>query len=448
MTQNYFFDSLSGTDFELYVKAIFENMGYSVGVTPTSNDYGADLIVFNGQLKIVVQTKRYSEPVGISAIQEIVGAITFYEANLGMVITNNYFTPNAINLATSANIVLWNRDDLITQTVNSFNPSKKLNRLDQNTSSNIDVLPLISNLEEMHHLFVYGAISSGKTNLLHGLIKELLIGNEPDLLKLILVGMEFSAFGGIPYLAIPPIMDSRRAIGAISWAVNEMGTRFAIFAENGAKNIKEYNALKSGSSTEKSSCFPRIVIVIDEMQDVETLANADMDALILKGSKSGIHLIVATQNNKIEKSLCSLFPSAAHLSAGVQYAIELKILHNKPINANLPLVEWSSILELVAELKSTKPHTHSVEEIQRVTMPGTPTKEGKIDEFFHDAVEFLIDKGKGSTSMLQRQFRLGFIRASKLMDDLERCGIVGPEDGVKPRKVTITREEYNELYGR
>ena len=89
----------------------------------------------------------------------------------------------------------------------------------------------------------------------------------------------------------------------------------------------------------------------------------------------------------------------------------------------------------------------SVEEIQKVTMPGKTLIEGDVDDLFHEAVEFLLVKGKGSTSVLQRQFRIGYNRASRLMEDLEKRGIVGPEDGVKPRKVTISREEYRELYG-
>jgi S-DNA-T family DNA segregation ATPase FtsK/SpoIIIE len=120
---------------------------------------------------------------------------------------------------------------------------------------------------------------------------------------------------------------------------------------------------------------------------------------------------------------------------------------NKPIRVQGGFVSDKEVEKIVEFLKAQAPTVHSVEEIQKVTMPGKTVPEGEVDEFFHDAVDFLLQKGKGSTSMLQRQFRIGYNRASRLMDDLQARGIVGPEDGVKPRKVTITREEYRELYG-
>jgi len=120
---------------------------------------------------------------------------------------------------------------------------------------------------------------------------------------------------------------------------------------------------------------------------------------------------------------------------------------NKPIRVQGGFISDKEVESMVAFLKAQAPIEHTTEMIQQVTMPGKANIEGEIDEFFHDAVDFLLVKGKASTSMLQRQFRIGYNRASRLMEDLELRGIVGPEDGVKPRKVTITREEYREIYG-
>jgi len=121
---------------------------------------------------------------------------------------------------------------------------------------------------------------------------------------------------------------------------------------------------------------------------------------------------------------------------------------NKPIRVQGCYISDNEVEMLVDFLKAQVPTVYTDEMIQRVTMPGKTLVAGEVDEFFHDAVDFLLAKGKASTSMLQRQLRIGYSRASRLMEDLEVRGIVGPEDGVKPRKVTITRDEYRELYGK
>lgn len=117
-----YIDKLSGEEFEDYLFNLFKNLGYEVESTPASNDYGADLIITKSNEKIVVQAKRYSSPVGISAVQEVIGAKNYYNANKCLVVTNNYFTPNAIELAKCNNVELWDRDILIQKAILSVNP--------------------------------------------------------------------------------------------------------------------------------------------------------------------------------------------------------------------------------------------------------------------------------------------------------------------------------------
>lgn len=117
-----YIDNLSGLEFEEYLFNLFKNLGYEVESTPASNDYGADLIISKNSERIVVQAKRYNSIVGVSAIQEIVGAKSYYKANKCMVVTNNYFTPNAIELAKANNVELWDRDELIKMAIMSVNP--------------------------------------------------------------------------------------------------------------------------------------------------------------------------------------------------------------------------------------------------------------------------------------------------------------------------------------
>jgi S-DNA-T family DNA segregation ATPase FtsK/SpoIIIE len=291
----------------------------------------------------------------------------------------------------------------------------------------------------------------------------------PDEVKLLMIDpkvVELSVYNGIPHLLIPVVTEPKKASGALSWAVAEMEKRYGMFAETGCRDLKGYNKL---AAERFEAEVPQIVIIIDELADLMMSCKGEVEESICrlaqKARAAGIHLIVATQRPSVDVItglIKANIPSrlAFAVSSGIDsrtvldmYGAEkllgkgdmlfLPMGQSKPIRVQGGFISEGEVENLVNFLKSQAPVEHSVEEIQRVTMPGKTLIEGDVDEFFHDAVDFLITKGKGSTSMLQRQFRIGYNRASRLMEDLQARGIVGPEDGVKPRKVTITREEYS-----
>ena len=334
--------------------------------------------------------------------------------------------------------------------------------------------PVIADVADMPHLLIAGATGAGKSVYINTLIASLLYKARPDEVKLLMIDpkvVELSVYNGIPHLLIPVVTDSKKASGALNWAVQEMESRYSAFAETGCRDLKGYNRYLT--ENEAGQPLPQIVIIIDELADLMMSCKGEVEEAICrlaqKARAAGIYLIVATQRPSVDVVtglIKANIPSrlAFAVSSGTDsrtvldmYGAE-KLLgngdmlflprgQNKPIRIQGGYISDKEVVNLVAFLKAQAPTTHTTEMIQQITMPGKANIEGDMDEFFHDAVDFLLVKGKASTSMLQRQFRIGYNRASRLMEDLEIRGIVGPEDGVKPRKVTITREEYDEIYG-
>ena len=333
--------------------------------------------------------------------------------------------------------------------------------------------PVVTDVAKMPHLLIAGATGSGKSVCINTLIASLLYKSRPDEVKLLMIDpkvVELSVYNGIPHLLIPVVTDPKKASGALSWAVQEMENRYAAFAETGCRDLKGYNRHMMEKEEQR---LPQIVIIIDELADLMMTCKGEVEESICrlaqKARAAGIHLIVATQRPSVDVItglIKANIPSrlAFAVSSGTDsrtvldmYGAEkllgrgdmlfLPIGQNKPIRVQGGFISDKEVENLVNFLKAQAPVEHTTEMIQQITMPGKAKVEGDVDEFFYDAVEFLLTKGKASTSMLQRQFRIGYNRASRLMEDLEIRGIVGPEDGVKPRKVTITKKEYQEIYG-
>jgi len=334
--------------------------------------------------------------------------------------------------------------------------------------------PVVTDIARMPHLLIAGATGSGKSLCINTLIASILFKARPDEVKLLMIDpkvVELSVYNGIPHLLIPVVTEPKKASGALSWAVAEMETRYNLFAETGNRDLKGYNHWLTEND---EPTLPQIVIIIDELADLMMVAKGEVEESICrlaqKARAAGLHLIVATQRPSVDVItglIKANIPSrlAFAVSSGTDsrtvldmYGAEkllgkgdmlfLPMGQNKPIRVQGGFISDKEVEQVVAFLRLQAPPAATQEMIDHVTSPAARMANagGELDEFFHEAVEFLLSKGKASTSVLQRQFRIGYNRASRLMEDLEKRGIVGPEDGVKPRKVTITRSEYLEVY--
>ncbi|MCL2365060.1 MAG: DNA translocase FtsK [Defluviitaleaceae bacterium] len=334
--------------------------------------------------------------------------------------------------------------------------------------------PVVTDIARMPHLLIAGATGSGKSVCINTLIASILYNARPDEVKLLMIDpkvVELSVYNGIPHLLIPVVTEPKKASGALSWAVAEMETRYNLFAETGNRDLAGYNHWLAEND---EPTLPQIVIIIDELADLMMVAKGEVEESICrlaqKARAAGLHLIVATQRPSVDVItglIKANIPSrlAFAVSSGTDsrtvldmYGAEkllgkgdmlfLPMGQNKPIRVQGGYISDKEVEQMVGFLRTQTPVNHSQEMIEQVTSPAArmAVAGGDLDEFFHEAVEFLLSKGKASTSVLQRQFRIGYNRASRLMEDLEKRGIVGPEDGVKPRKITITRSEYLEVY--
>ena len=277
-----------------------------------------------------------------------------------------------------------------------------------------------------------------------------------------------SVYNGIPHLLIPVVTDPKKAAGALNWAVREMLQRYNDFAENSVRDIKGYNRLKAEKG--ETDFMPQIVIIIDELADLMMAAPGEVEDSICRLAQmaraAGIHLIIATQRPSVDVItglIKANIPSrlAFAVSSGIDSRTILDsvgaerllgkgdMLFNpvgmsKPVRIQGAFVtdqEVESIVEFLKQHKSVEYNTAVLDEITSSVKHGEGSEEH--DEYYDRAIELVVNKEKASVSMLQRQFRIGYNRAARLMDELEATGIVGPEDGSKPRRVLISKAEYN-----
>lgn len=364
---------------------------------------------------------------------------------------------------------------LLREIIEDDNFQKFPSRLAFAVGKDIAGSPVVTDVARMPHLLIAGATGSGKSVCINTLITSLLYKSRPDEVKLLMIDpkvVELSVYNGIPHLLIPVVTDPKKASGALQWAVAEMDNRYALFAEAGVRDLKGFNNYKAEEEDE-DNMLPQIVIIIDELADLMMACKGEVEESICrlaqKARAAGIHLIVATQRPSVDVItglIKANIPSrlAFAVSSGTDsrtvldmYGAEkllgkgdmlfLPMGRNKPIRLQGGYISDQELENVVDFLKQQTITEYPEEMIEKVTASNRAGQNDEdLDEFFHEAVEFLLEKGKASTSMLQRQFRIGYNRASRLMEDLETRGIVGPEDGVKPRKIMMTREEYITTY--
>lgn len=348
---------------------------------------------------------------------------------------------------------------------------------------------MVSDIAKMPHLLIAGATGSGKSVCINTLIMSILYKARPDEVKLIMIDpkvVELSAYNGIPHLLIPVVTDPKKAAGALNWAVAEMMGRYNQFAELNVRNIEGYNekidSIKDIPDDNKREKMPQIVIIVDELADLMMVAPGEVEDAICRLAQlaraAGIHLIIATQRpsvNVITGLIKANMPSriAFAVSSGVDSRTILdmngaeKLLGKgdmlfspygipKPLRVQGAFVSDAEVGAVVEFLSSRKPEdsqkeqeiAEKMKEIQSTIENAATSSDGSSgsdkDVLFAEAGRFIIEKDKASIGMLQRWFKIGFNRAARIMDQLADAGVVGEEEGTKPRKVLMSSEQFEQ----
>ncbi len=329
-------------------------------------------------------------------------------------------------------------------------------------------VPKLADLSKMPHLLIGGATNSGKSVCLNSLIISILSRAHPDEVKFSLIDpkrVELTLFNGVPHLAHPVVVDAKGAARALKAAIREMENRYRLFAERGVRNIDSYNELVA--KEEDGEPLPHIVIVIDELADLMMQAGGEFEKLICRLAQlaraTGIHLVIATQRpsvNVITGLIKANIPSRIAFAVASQTDSRVILDCNgaerligrgdmlfQPIDAPKPIrIQGAFVSEqevhrvvdiLINEYGEPDEYLFDVysDEDEEVQMLGV--RLDKKDPLFDRAVEVVRRKGYASASLLQRELEIGYPRAGKLIDQLEKAGIISPAEGNKPRKVLI-----------
>lgn len=347
---------------------------------------------------------------------------------------------------------------------------------------------VVEDLAKMPHLLIAGATGSGKSVCTNTLIMSILFKARPDEVKLILIDpkqVELKVYNGIPHLLTPVVTDAKKASGALNWAVVEMTDRYQKFSEYNVRNIQGYNAkveeaLNSGKvEDDKLQKMPQIVIIVDELADLMMVAKAEVEEAIVRLAQlaraAGIHLVIATQRPSVDVVtglIKANVPSriALSVSSGVDSRTIIdsvgaeKLLGNgdmlfyptmypKPLRVQGAYISDDEVVDIVEFLKTQNgegAYNESVTSRIESSASGTSVAIGggdtgsELDEYFVQAGKFIIEKNKASIGMLQRMYKVGFNRAARIMDQLCDAGVVGPEEGTKPRQVLMSEEQFEQ----
>ena len=345
----------------------------------------------------------------------------------------------------------------------------------------------VTDIAKMPHLLIAGATGSGKSVCINTIIMSILYKADPSEVKLLMIDpkvVELSVYNGIPHLMIPVVTDPKKASGALHWAVTEMTDRYEKFAQANVREINGYNAkvdsIEVPEGQERPQKMPQIVIIVDELADLMMVASNDVEEAICRLAQlaraAGIHLVIATQRpsvNVITGLIKANMPSriAFAVTSGVDSRTILDMngaekllgkgdmLFNpqgapKPIRVQGAFVsdeEVSEVVEYIKEHNGDAQYNDSVQQKMEslqssgsnsVSISDSDAADDGRDAYFVDAARIIVDKEKASIGMLQRYLKVGFNRAARIMDQLEEAGIVGPEEGTKPRTVLMNKEQF------
>jgi DNA segregation ATPase FtsK/SpoIIIE, S-DNA-T family len=363
-----------------------------------------------------------------------------------------------------------------------------LHPLDVGLGRDIAGKPFSVNLATMPHLLIAGATGAGKSSCINSLITSILMRATPDQVRLILIDpkrVELGQYNGVPHLLTPVVVNPKKAANALDWAVREMELRYDLLHEAGFRDISGYNAAfdrgdlrrdahEGGTAYER---LPFIVVVVDELADLMMVAARDVETSICRIAQMaravGIHLVIATQRPSVDVitgvikanvpsrlafSVSSLADSRVILDTpgaekliGKGDMLLVTASSSRPQRIQGAWVEEADVHKVVAHWRRQTKELHYVEAIQGEGSEGIGSSAGDpedSDDLLNEAMELVVRSGLGSTSMLQRKLRVGFSRAGRLMDLLERRGVVGPSEGSKARAVLMTVEELEALSDR
>lgn len=342
---------------------------------------------------------------------------------------------------------------------------------------------IVGDITKMPHVIIAGTTGSGKSVCTRSIIMSILYNATPDEVKIILIDpkvVEFKVFEGIPHLLIPIVTEAKKAAGALNWAVNEMMRRYNTFADIGANDLKSYNEIADMEGIES---MPQIVIFIDELADMMLVAGKEVEDSICRlaqmGRAAGMHLVVATQRpttDVITGLIKANIPSRIALSVMSQVdsrtIIDMagadKLLGNgdmlyMPIGMSKPVriqgcfasaKDINSTLNFIRNQATSSYNPQIIEAVENFIPQTKGSKGGDVsasgfetgsdEDFVIRGAEVAVNAGQLSTTMLQKKLKLGYARASRIMDELEERGIIGASEGAKPRKVLMSKMQFDE----
>lgn len=347
------------------------------------------------------------------------------------------------------------------------------NPLEVALGKDISGAPIMAELNKMPHLLVAGSTGSGKSVCINGIIVSILLNAKPHEVKLMMIDpkmVELNTYNGIPHLLSPVVTNPQKAADALQRVVNEMERRYDLFSATNTKNISAYNKYleRTADDPDKVSKMPYIVVIIDELADLMMVASKDVEASITRIAQmaraAGIHLIIATQRpsvdvitgiikanipSRIAFAVSSTTDSRTILDSGGAEKLlgkgDMLFLpsgRSKPIRVQGAFLSDEEVHGVVDFVTSQMKANYDKSVILNQKEPKKEEVESE-DELYPDAKMFVITEQRASASLLQRQFRIGYNRAARLVDDLERNGIIGPAAGSKPRNVLVTESDLD-----
>ena len=334
---------------------------------------------------------------------------------------------------------------------------------------------IVTDISKMPHVLIAGATGSGKSVCINTLIVSVLYKYSPEDVKLLMVDpkvVELNVYNGIPHLLIPVVTDPKKAAAALNWAVNEMTRRYKLFADNGVRNVDSYNELVKKGVIDKK--LPYIVIIIDELADLMMACPRDVEDYICRLAQmaraAGMHLVIATQRPSVDvitgiikanvpsrisfavssqvDSRTILDSTGAEKLLGKGDMLFYPVGESKPKRVQGAFISEEEVENVVSFIKDIKSDSKCESEILEYINSASDTSiksNEDCDELLDEAIKIVVETGQVSTSYLQRRLRIGFNRAARIVEELEKNRIISARDGNKPRQVLMSKEEFENI---